>query len=74
MDVSSIMDFIVKKHKKENIDKTDEVKILWTDHWVHIRPSNTEPIIRIYSEARSAEEADALGFKFINEIQEFKNL
>ena len=74
MDVSSIMDFIVKKHKKENIDKTDGVKFLWKDHWVHIRPSNTEPIIRIYSEARSAEEADALGFKFINEIQEFKNL
>jgi phosphomannomutase len=74
MDVSAIMDFIVKKHKKENIDKTDGVKFLWKDHWVHIRPSNTEPIIRIYSEARSAEEADALGFKFINEIQEFKNL
>jgi len=72
MDVSFIMDSIVKKYKKEKIDKTDGVKILWADCWVHIRPSNTEPIIRIYSEAKSMEEADALGFKFIKEIQSIK--
>jgi len=69
MDVSFVMDSIIKNHKKDNIDKTDGVKILWADGWVHIRPSNTEPIIRIYSEAKSVEEADALGFKFINEIR-----
>ena len=69
MDVSSILDSIIKMYRNERIDKTDGVKILWTDRWVHIRPSNTEPIIRIYSEAKSTEEADALGFKFINEIR-----
>ena len=73
MDVSSILDEILKKHKKENIDKTDGIKIIWEDQWVHIRPSNTEPIIRIYSEAKSLEEADALSFKFINEIQDIMN-
>ena len=73
MDVPSILDKIIKKHKKENIDKTDGIKIIWEDQWVHIRPSNTEPIIRIYSEAKSLEEADALSFKFINEIQNIMN-
>lgn len=72
MDVSSILDTIVKNHKKDNIDKTDGIKILWADGWVHIRPSNTEPIIRIYSEAKSVEEADALSFKFIKEIKEIQ--
>jgi len=70
MDVPSILDKILEKHKKENIDKTDGVKILWSDSWVHIRPSNTEPIIRIYSEAKTTEEADALGFKFVKEIRD----
>jgi len=73
MDVPLILDEILKKYKKENIDKTDGIKILWEDHWVHIRPSNTEPIIRIYSEAKSLEEADALSFKFIKEIQDIMN-
>ncbi len=73
MDVPSILDQILNKHKKENIDKTDGIKIIWEDQWVHIRPSNTEPIIRIYSEAKSLEEADALSFKFINEIQNIMN-
>ena len=70
LDVNSVLDAILKKYKKENIDKTDGIKILWKDRWVHIRPSNTEPIIRIYSEAKSSEEAEALGFKFIQAIQE----
>ena len=73
MDVPLILDEILKKYKTENIDKTDGIKILWEDHWVHIRPSNTEPIIRIYSEAKSLEEADALSFKFIKEIQDIMN-
>ena len=69
MNVSLILDELLKKYKKDHIDKTDGVKIIWSDHWVHIRPSNTEPIIRIYSEAKTVEEADALGYKFIKEIK-----
>ena len=69
LDMSSILDEILRKYEKERIDTTDGVKILWSDHWVHIRPSNTEPIVRIYSEARTMEEADALGYKFIQDIE-----
>jgi phosphomannomutase len=69
IDVSSVLDVIIEKHKKQKIDLTDGVKILWRNQWIQIRPSNTEPIIRIYSEARTVEQANALGFKFIKEIE-----
>ncbi len=68
-DVNFILKEIEKKYKKEQIDKIDGLKILWTDSWVHIRPSNTEPIIRIYSEAKTKEEAEALGYRFIHEVE-----
>jgi phosphomannomutase len=69
IDVASLLDAIVQKYKKEKKDLTDGLKILWPDKWAHIRPSNTEPIIRIYTEAKTAEEANALGFQFLNEIK-----
>lgn len=69
IDVSSVLDVIIENHKKQKIDLTDGVKILWRNQWVQIRPSNTEPIIRIYSEAKTVEEANALSFKFIKEIE-----
>ena len=46
------------KYKKFSLDKTDGLKISWENSWVHIRKSNTEPIIRIYSEAQSINEAE----------------
>ncbi len=46
------------------------MKIEFKDRWVHLRKSNTEPIIRIYSEAPSTEEADALGKQIISEIKD----
>ncbi|MFZ5518246.1 MAG: phosphoglucosamine mutase [Candidatus Zhuqueibacterota bacterium] len=70
INVASVLDSLISNHRSERLDLTDGLKILWPDQWVHIRPSNTEPIIRIYSEARSVEEADALGFRFIKEIKE----
>jgi len=66
--VSDLLDAIIEIYKKQQIDLTDGIKILWRNRWVQIRPSNTEPIIRIYSEAKTAEEANALGFKFVKEI------
>lgn len=69
LNVTDIIDTIMEKYKKQKIDLTDGVKILWRNRWVQIRPSNTEPIIRIYSEAKTAEEANALGFKFVKEIK-----
>ncbi len=68
INVASVIDSLIRNHQNEKLDLTDGLKILWPEKWVHIRPSNTEPIIRIYSEARTAEEADALGYKFIKEI------
>ncbi|UCE05237.1 MAG: phosphoglucosamine mutase [bacterium] len=69
IDVTNVLDTIMEKYKRQKIDLTDGLKILWRNRWVQIRPSNTEPIIRIYSEAKTAEEANALGFKFVKEIE-----
>ena len=47
--------------KDEQVNDIDGVKIDFPDKWVHLRKSNTEPIIRVYSEAHTMDEADALG-------------
>ena len=59
-----------EKYKEEDIIDIDGVKIEFKDKWVHLRKSNTEPIIRIYTEAPSVEEATSLGKKIISEIKE----
>ncbi len=69
VNVTDVLDAIIDKYKKQKIDMTDGLKILWRNRWVQVRPSNTEPIIRIYSEAKTIEEANALGFKFVKEIK-----
>ena len=56
-------------HEKTNI--IDGLKIDFDDSWVQLRKSNTEPIIRVYSEAKSQEEAEKLSKKFISEIKKF---
>jgi phosphomannomutase len=58
------------KHKNEEHSTVDGLKIDYEDSWVHLRKSNTEPIIRIYTEAQSEAAADALANRFINEIRE----
>lgn len=70
LDVSSVLDEILRKYEKEKIETIDGIKILWDNHWVQIRPSNTEPIIRVYSEAKTMEEADALSFQLIQDIKQ----
>ena len=57
------------KYKMEEISTIDGVKIDFADNWVHLRKSNTEPIIRIYTEASSQEKADDLALRIINEIK-----
>ncbi|MEM0932963.1 MAG: phosphoglucosamine mutase, partial [Bacteroidota bacterium] len=52
----------------------DGLKIDFPENWVHLRKSNTEPIIRIYTEAQSQDKADALANRFIKEIQEVAGL
>ena len=60
IDVDKILVAMKEKYANENITDIDGVKIDFADSWVHLRKSNTEPIIRIYSEAHSMQEADML--------------
>lgn len=60
IDVDAILDAVKQKYSNENITDIDGVKIDFANSWVHLRKSNTEPIIRIYSEAKTMEEANAL--------------
>ena len=61
LDVDALLEKIKEHYKDEKITDVDGVKIDFPDRWVHLRKSNTEPIIRIYSEAHTMEEALALG-------------
>ncbi len=70
LDVDGILQKMEKRYATENITTIDGVKIDFPENWVHLRKSNTEPIIRIYTEAKSQQEADALAERFITEIKE----
>lgn len=61
MDVDKILDAVKEHYKDENLTTIDGVKIDFEDGWAHLRKSNTEPIIRIYSEAHTMEMAQQLG-------------
>lgn len=58
------------KYAHEQVNDIDGVKIDFAKSWVHLRKSNTEPIIRIYSEAGTMQEADALAQQIIGDIKE----
>lgn len=70
IDVDAILATMTEKYKNEQISTIDGVKIDFPENWVHLRKSNTEPIIRIYTEAKSQQQADALAEQIINEIKE----
>lgn len=69
MDVDQLLAAVAQRYQGENVNTIDGVKIDFTEKWVHLRKSNTEPIIRIYTEAQSQEEADALAGKFTAELE-----
>lgn len=69
IDVDLVLKSIEKKYFSEQITTIDGVKIDFSDSWVHLRKSNTEPIIRIYTEAPSQQQADALADRFITELK-----
>ena len=71
LDVGSIFDDIKQNYSREKISSIDGLKIDFVDSWVQLRKSNTEPIIRVYSEAKSQKSADELSAKFISEIKNF---
>jgi phosphomannomutase len=69
IDVDAILIKIKGKYQTEEINDIDGVKIDFPDKWVHLRKSNTEPIIRIYAEASSQKEADTLAIEIIEDIR-----
>ena len=69
IDVDSLLTKMEKEYQTEDISTIDGVKIDFENNWVHLRKSNTEPIIRIYTEAFSQEEADQLGDEMIEKIK-----
>lgn len=69
IDVDAILTQMTEKYKNEDISTIDGVKIDFATEWVHLRKSNTEPIIRIYTEAPSQDAADQLALRIIDEIK-----
>ena len=70
LDVDGLLVLMADKYKGEDVDCTDGVKINFDEEWVHLRKSNTEPIIRIYTESITPEKADALAQRFMKEIRD----
>ncbi|GAA3582805.1 phosphoglucosamine mutase [Snuella lapsa] len=68
LNVDGILKTIANRYQNEEVSTVDGVKIDFPENWVHLRKSNTEPIIRVYTEAKSQDEANALADKFILEI------
>lgn len=69
IDVDKVLREVKERYASENVNDIDGVKIDFPENWVHLRKSNTEPIIRVYTEAKSMDEADALAKRFMAEIE-----
>ncbi|MFD1061670.1 phosphoglucosamine mutase [Winogradskyella litorisediminis] len=74
LDVDGILKTMEFNYSHEKLTTIDGVKIDFANSWVHLRKSNTEPIIRIYTEAPSQNEADTLADRFIAEIKAIANI
>jgi phosphomannomutase len=70
IDVDAILIQMAEKYKGEEVDTVDGVKIYIGKEWVHLRKSNTEPIIRVYTESKDAQAASDLADRIIGEIKE----
>ena len=71
-DVDAILVKVKEMYKDEQVNDIDGVKIDFADSWVHLRKSNTEPITRVYSEASTMEQADALGKKIMQVVYDMQ--
>jgi phosphomannomutase len=70
LNVDLILSTVAEKYKDQQVNTIDGVKIDFPDRWIHLRKSNTEPIIRIYAEAPKEEEANTLAQQIIQVIEE----
>jgi len=73
LNVDEILVRMTKKYERQPINTIDGVKIEFENSWVHLRKSNTEPIIRIYAEAENMSTADSLASKIISDIKELSS-
>lgn len=73
IDVDGILKRMASIYKSEDISTIDGVKIDFEKEWVHLRKSNTEPIIRVYTESASQKDADDLAQRIMDEIKEIAN-
>ena len=73
MDIDLILEKIIRKYKSMKITTIDGVKIHFDNEWVHLRKSNTEPIVRIYAESDLLDKAENLAKKIINDFKEILN-
>ncbi|CEN37433.1 phosphoglucosamine mutase [Capnocytophaga cynodegmi] len=69
VNVDNILKKMAEKYSNENVNTIDGVKIDFAESWAHLRKSNTEPIIRIYTEAKTQKDADNLALKIIDDIK-----
>ena len=69
LDVDDLLQRMAHRYREAQLTEVDGVKIDFEEGWVHMRKSNTEPIIRIYTEASTATEAEALADRFIGELK-----
>ena len=69
IDVDSLLKQMEEKYAHEQVNNIDGLKIDFNEEWIHLRKSNTEPIIRIYTESKTAEQANALAEHFMAEIK-----
>ncbi len=71
MPVHELLEQIKQRYTAEEIIEEDGVKLQWNDHWVHVRPSGTEPILRVIAEAKTQEHAEKLCDEVIADLQRF---
>ena len=74
IDVDKVLREMKSRYANEKVNDADGVKIDFPENWVHLRKSNTEPIIRVYTEAKTMAEADALARRIIAEIKQICNI
>ena len=73
MDIEKILETIIEKYKSHPITTIDGIKIHFENEWVHLRRSNTEPIVRIYAESDMIVKAENLAKKIINDFKDIVN-
>jgi phosphomannomutase len=72
INLTKVFAALKEKYRNEKINTEDGLKIDFEEGWVHLRPSNTEPIIRVYSESNSMVIAENLAKKIISDIQSLR--